>query len=279
MIFFLGKTHDEAGRIYLSLLISKLPQFCSFNSCLIFSLANLQNGGTCILDLTFWSYAATASDIFTDWECRPDLALRSDHNAITWTINTSEQDDLNTVREPDSKYHIDASRQSEWRQEYLDVIKDSLPPSITTPDEIIATTEAIMKAFDSATATTMPLRTAHSPDKARWWNDDCTIALRQLRSSRNQERPRARARFRATVRKAKHDWATNVILATPQKRIWGLTQWFSGKRVTQTPPICTPHGLAIEPEDQCRAFANAFFPQQIPNVETTQLDDPPARPT
>jgi hypothetical protein len=76
----------------------------------------------------------------------------------------------------------------------------------------------------------MPMHTPHSPDKAQWWNDECAIALRHLRSTRNQDRPRAQARFRATVRKAKRDWATNVILDTPQKRVWGLTQWFAGRR-------------------------------------------------
>jgi ribonuclease HI len=232
-----------------------------------------------ILDLTFWNYAATENNFFADWECRPDLALRSDHNAITWSIYFDGGDQANIARIPDSKYHVDVSRQTEWRQVYLDTIRDTPPLALTSPTEVVAATEAIMKACDSATAATMPTRTAHSPDKAKWWNDDCAIALRQLRLTRNQERPRARARFRATVRKAKREWATNVILDTPQKRIWGLTQWFAGKRSAQTPPIRTPQGLAIEPDDQCRAFADAFFPQQIPNVERDQPEDPPARPT
>jgi ribonuclease HI len=232
-----------------------------------------------ILDLTFWNHAATENDLFSDWDCRPDLALRSDHNAITWSIHVEGEDNHNLTREPDTRYHIDASRQSEWRQEYLDAIKDNPTITFTSPVEVIAATEAIMKACDQATAATMPMRTAHSPDKAQWWNDDCAIALRQLRSSHNLDRPRARARFRATVRKAKRDWATNVIIDTPQKRIWGLTKWFAGKRTTQTPPIRTPLGLATEPEDQCRAFADAFFPRQIPNVERIQQNDPPARPT
>jgi ribonuclease HI len=232
-----------------------------------------------ILDLTFWNHAATTTDMFTDWECRPDLALRSDHNAITWSISADGEDNLNVVREPDTKHHIDASRQSEWRQEYLDYIKVNSPLALSTPNEVITATETIINACSHATASTMPKRTAHSPDKAKWWNDECAIALRQLRSSHNQERPRARARFRATVRKAKRDWATNVILDTPQKRIWGLTHWFAGKRTSQTPPIRTPTGLAVEPEAQCRAFADAFFPQQGPNVEQIQPSDPPACPT
>jgi hypothetical protein len=232
-----------------------------------------------ILDLTFWNHAATAFNTFTDWECCPDLALRSDHNAITWSIHADGEINHSIAREPDTKHHIDVSRQSEWRQEYLDTIRDGPPLTFNSPDEVIAATEFIMKACDRATVSTMPARTAHSPDKAKWWNDNCAIALRHLRAAHNQERPRARARFRATVRRAKRDWATNVIVDTPQKRIWGLTQWFAGKRSLQTPPIRTTQGLAIEPEDQCKAFADAFFPQQIPNVERTQLDDPPAQPT
>jgi hypothetical protein len=231
-----------------------------------------------ILDLTFWNYAATANDSFTDWECRPDLALRSDHNAITWSIYANEEDNRNVIREHETQYHIDASRQSEWRQEYLDAIRDSASISFNNPNEIIAATETMLKACNSATEAMMPMRTAHSPDKAQWWNDECAISLRQLHSARNQDQPRARARFRATVCKAKQDWATNVILDTPQKRVWGLTQWFAGRRTAQTPPIRTPSGLAIEPEDQCRAFADAFFPQQIPNVGQSQPSDPPARP-
>jgi ribonuclease HI len=232
-----------------------------------------------ILDLTFWNHAATENDLFADWECRPDLALRSDHNAITWTIRADEEDNTLDNRAPDSKYHIDASRQTEWRQEYLDSIRNGPPPTFASPDEIIAATDIIMKACNGATSATMPARAAHSPSKAKWWNDECAIAMRNLRSALNQEHPRARAQFRATVRKAKRDWATNVITKTPQKRIWGLTRWLAGKRTTQTPPIRTSQGLATEPEDQCRAFADAFFPRQIPNVKCTQPNNPPARPS
>jgi hypothetical protein len=189
-----------------------------------------------ILDLTFWNYAATKSDLFANWDCRPDLALRSDHNAITWTIHADEVGNPSNKQEPDSKYHIDASRQSEWRQEYLDTARSGPAPTFATPNDVIAATDLIMKACNHATASTMPTRTAQSPHKAKWWNDDCAIALRILRSTHNQDRPRARARFRATVRKAKRDWATNIIVDTPQKRIWGLTRWITSKRTTQTPP-------------------------------------------
>jgi hypothetical protein len=133
-----------------------------------------------ILDLTFWNHAATASDTFTDWECRPDLVLRSDHNAITWSIYADGEINHSVAREPDTKHHIDASRQSEWRQEYLNAIRDSPPLTFNSPDKVIAATESIMKACDHATVNTMPARTAHSPDKAKWWNDECAIALRHL---------------------------------------------------------------------------------------------------
>jgi ribonuclease HI len=231
-----------------------------------------------ILDLTFWNYAATENNIFADWDCRPDLALRSNHNAITWTIRADEVDNPTNEQDPDSKYHVDASRQSEWRQEYLDATRSRLAPTFTTPNEVTAATDLIMKACDHATASTMPTHTAHSLHKAKWWNNNCAIALCTLRSAHNQDRLRARAHFRATARKAKRDWATNVITDTPQKRIWGLTRWITGKRTTQTPPIRTSQGLATEPESQCRAFADAFFPRQIPNVNCHQPDDPPACP-
>jgi hypothetical protein len=119
-----------------------------------------------ILDLTFWNHAATVNDSFTDWECRPDLALRSDHNAITWSIHSDGEDHRDVVRQHESQYHIDASRKSEWRQAYLDAIRESAPMSFNSPDEVTAATETILKACNRATEATMPTRTAHSPDKA-----------------------------------------------------------------------------------------------------------------
>jgi hypothetical protein len=218
------------------------------------------NQNDSIIDLTFWNLAATEDELFCDWECRPDLAYGSDHNAISWAIGN---DNLGTHIDShllDTRYHIDASRQSEWRQEYADAINSQATPSFDSPDAIIEATSRIMEACDKATSTTMPSCTPHSPDKAKWWDDNCAIALRQLRSSPNCERPRAHARFQVAVCKAKRDWATNIIVATPQKDIWRLTQWFAGKRSAQTPPIRTTNGLATAPEEQCKAFADAFFP-------------------
>jgi ribonuclease HI len=236
------------------------------------------NQSDSIIDLTFWNYAATEDELFHDWECRTDLAYGSDHNAITWTIGAKDQGSHVDNHLLDTKYYIDASRQFEWRQEYLDAIKNQAHLSCDTPEAIIEATNLILQACDQATSATMPPRTAHAPNKARWWNDDCATALRQLRDSSHCDRPRARAQFRAAVRKAKRNWATDIIVGTPQKDIWSLTRWFAGKRTTQTPPIRTSLGLATEPEEQCKAFADAFFPQQVPNVERNQPDDPPARP-
>jgi hypothetical protein len=144
-----------------------------------------------ILDLTFWNHAATTNNTFTDWECCPDLALHSNHNAITWSIHADRENNSNVVREPDTKYHVNTSRQLEWRQAYLDAIRDSVLMSLNSQIGVITATETIIKACDHATAITVPARTTHLPDKAKWWNDNCAIALCHLQSAHNQERPRA----------------------------------------------------------------------------------------
>jgi hypothetical protein len=64
------------------------------------------NQSDSIIDLTFWNYAATENEWFCDWDCRPDLAFGSDHNAITWTICINDPNQHENDRPPDTKYHI-----------------------------------------------------------------------------------------------------------------------------------------------------------------------------
>jgi hypothetical protein len=152
-----------------------------------------QNGS--VIDLTFWNYAATEEELFLNWDCRPDLAFGSDHNTITWTIRTINHSQPEDDHLQDTKYHIDASRQTEWRQEYLDYIKSQLVSPLISTEAIIATTNLILEACNQATSRTMPPCTANSPSKAKWWNNDCAVTLCLLQSSPNQERPRAHAQF------------------------------------------------------------------------------------
>ncbi|KAF8630476.1 hypothetical protein AX17_005408 [Amanita inopinata Kibby_2008] len=133
--------------------------------------------------------------------------------------------------------------------------------------------------MSNATAASMPRRSGKAPPKAKWWNNNCNKALRDLKHANPKEWARFKARFHAAIKTAKRNWAMDIIQKTKPNEIWSLCQWASGKRKQRTPPIRHNNSLATNPQAQGEAFAQAFFPQTIPAVNPSQPDDPPPIPT
>jgi hypothetical protein len=174
-------------------------------------------------------------------------------------------------------HRIDPALKNDWCDTYLEMINGRFrpPSSYLTSADVECGATSFLGACSEATKAIMPVRVRRAPIRARWWNDSCDNALHDLRRARGRERAVARSRFRAAVRKAKREWATDLILKTPQREVWGLCRWASGRKAKRIPPIRTDSGLAVEPEAQSRAFAQTFFPSSSPHVDISQPDDPP----
>ncbi|KAF8632119.1 hypothetical protein AX17_004922 [Amanita inopinata Kibby_2008] len=232
-----------------------------------------------IIDLTNANLPALADGLVSDWRCSEEFAFDSDHNALSWTSILHKQESEPPENTP-TGYRIDPENKADWKEAFLNTIMDNPPPeSYLSPEDVESGAKSILQAMSNATAASMPRRSGKAPPKAKWWNDNCDKALRDLKHANTEERSRLKARFRAAIKAAKRNWAMDIIQQTKPNEIWNLCKWASGKRKQRTPPIRHNNSLATNPQAQGEAFAQAFFPQTIPTVNPIQPDDPPPIPT
>ncbi|KAF8500047.1 hypothetical protein BU17DRAFT_102596 [Hysterangium stoloniferum] len=120
----------------------------------------------------------------------------------------------------------------------------------------------------------MPRSTGKAPPRSKWWNEAWDEAMRALMHTRGPQREMVRGRLQATIRKAKHDWAMDIVQRATHREVWSLCQWASGKCRQRTPPIRHGDSIAIDPHSQCHAFAETFFPRTAPSIDPVLRLDP-----
>ena len=235
------------------------------------------NQADSIIDLTWANYPATELDMVQGWNVLDDAAVASDHNPISWTIQPPGP--RLDPPDPPQTYRIDPARRDDWCGAFTTALCTYPPPAAyeSAPD-VEAGAKALLDAFTHATATVMPKCTGKAPDRSKWWNEDCDAAMRALMEARGPRRDILRGRLHAAIRKAKRDWAMDIIQRTSQTEVWSLCSWASGNRHQRTPPIRHGDVLATNPQSQGAAFADAFFPKNVPAVAPAQPEDPEPRP-
>lgn len=232
-----------------------------------------------IIDLTLANLATRNLDLIQQWSCNDTWSIDSDHNSISWILCPPPPDvDSQLLPIANSSSHrIDPTRQKEWTSAFLNLLAmNPYPTTYITTEDIDAAANNILNAMTNATKSTMPTRSTRTPNRAKWWNDECDHALANLRTASN--RPQARAQFRATIRSAKREWATDILIKTPQSDIWGLCNWAAGKPPKRIPPLRGPNGMISNPADQATLFANTFFPPAHSTTAHSLPTDPPPRP-
>ncbi|KAF8632101.1 hypothetical protein AX17_004926 [Amanita inopinata Kibby_2008] len=218
------------------------------------------NQADSIIDLTSANIPALAEGLIFNWSCSDDLSFDSDHNALSWSVALKKLED-NSPGNPMDGFRIDPENKEDWLTAFHVAISSNPPPSTyLSPDDVELE------------------QVKPPPPRAKWWNENCDKALRDLKLADREDRPRFKSCFRATVKTAKRNWAVNIIQETKSNEVWSLCQWATGKRRQKTPPIRHNDSLATDPQTQGEAFANAFFPQNIPMVDPNQPDDPPPIP-
>jgi hypothetical protein len=177
-----------------------------------------------MIDLTLFNYQAEDMGLFGGWDCREDLAMESDHNAILWTVSPPDDSttpDISTDPQPNLGFRIDPAHQKEWCEAFETAINARPPPAnYTSPDDVERGAEALLAAFATATEESMPHCTHQVVLKAPWWNDDCDLAVADLFDSHTEREEvctRARAHLLSVIRTAKCDSATDQLQkVTPQ---------------------------------------------------------------
>ncbi|KAJ1299690.1 hypothetical protein OPQ81_005380 [Rhizoctonia solani] len=86
---------------------------------------------------------------------------------------------------------------------------------------------------------------------------------------RSQRAP-ALAALRGAIRRARRAHADEVCKKISTEKLFGLTNWYKGKRRAPLPPIQSGDTLVTEPQQKAQAFANKFFPKS--SMPTISLD-------
>ena len=149
-----------------------------------------QRGSPSVIDLTFVNPIAMQTDLVREWAINPHLSYGSDHAALTWSLNTDNEE---VVNPRGTKYNLKEVDPTKWKEafathlprytDYLNKLHSSLP---ITPEDLDGAAEALTKAMEDATREIAPLRKP-SPMAKPWWSEDLTkaAATRTTRMEKN----------------------------------------------------------------------------------------------
>jgi hypothetical protein len=137
----------------------------------------------------------------------------------------------------------------------------------------------IYRAFNTACRATMK-RVGSAPGfNSRWWNDDCKAAAKAMREGfwTDAEQREANRHLKATVRKAKREWADEYITTA---NVWEVAAWRHGRRSSHIPALRNGNGdLVYDHEGMSSLLSARFFAEEGTPIPTIFPDDPPPRTT
>ncbi|KAJ1309093.1 hypothetical protein OPQ81_004771 [Rhizoctonia solani] len=196
-------------------------------------------------------------------------AAESGMTLIGKLLNTVEP---NVLLEPEPGYIIDLECQDEWIEEYAHCIKAAdLPNTCSTAEDLDRIANGILQAMSNAMKKVMP-RKKKGKWKVRspWWNDECNKLMWELKHSPRSQCAPALAALRGAIRRARRAHADEVCKKISTEKLFGLTNWYKGKRRAPLPPIQSGDTLVTEPQQKAQAFTNKFFPKS--SMPTISLD-------
>jgi hypothetical protein len=233
------------------------------------------NNRDSLIDLVFFNISANVDGSFADLAVEQDLFFESDHNALTWTLNTKSD----APPEPEDVslgYVIDIALRPEWTTALEDELSQTEVFLLESVTDIDCEVDSVMDAMSAATARIMKHRCPRSPRTTLWCTAECADTVQAVRTSNDADLSYHQRRLRTTVRQAKRTWADDILSNCEPGDIWNLVSWAKGRRRKKTPPIKSPNGsTASTPDEQCAAFALTFFLSAPPHVDAIQPDDPP----
>jgi hypothetical protein len=139
------------------------------------------------------------------------------------------------------RWKIDPQFKDDWIKRF-----QSLPTPIPSDEELL---RLIANQFlTNITLITDDLFSKRKPPSKRsfpWWNEDCRIAVNNLKGYRGEERKIRNEQLRITIKDAKKMWINNL-LTDPDTNIWDLARWQKSCRQNWIPPIQTQNGISSD---------------------------------
>ncbi|CEL54187.1 hypothetical protein RSOLAG1IB_11585 [Rhizoctonia solani AG-1 IB] len=185
-----------------------------------------------IIDLTLLNSAAVDGFPRFGWSCESEGAMGSDHNIISWAIAPHDQSILEKVEDLAPNFVIDPELQEEWTASFKRHMEAAtLAPDPKAADELDAVANGILDAMAAATKEVMPMKKPRKRGKrSPWWNEECSRALRELKTPSNtRSREARRATLRGAIRRAQRSHADRLCQNVTSGNVFRYTNWYKGK--------------------------------------------------
>ena len=255
-----------------------------------------------IINLTFANEKAHGQGIVQNHAVNPDLAVLSDHHALTFTLGDPRETVENLT---EAKYNWKNANEVEFvktlEQElhtnpglFETTIQLVLNKDRTqaTQDELDNAVKFINDSMERSAEKTIPIRQMCSRSKP-WWNDGLSVAFMDMRSARDMaksyyqyfnhpsEMMVTKAKYlhkRALhlVKSAKRDYYLKLTEEANTRNMWNFRKW-TGRKCTYTSPVLS-NGEGVEPAvthtDKCNLLRTTLFPPkpQLANEPTLDLE-------
>ncbi|KAB5587841.1 Reverse transcriptase from mobile element jockey protein [Ceratobasidium theobromae] len=218
-----------------------------------------------IIDFSIANGALFSLDILTDWDSSFAHSLDSDHAAIFFTIHAPRMSERSA-----SHYHyvIDPLMEEEWSTAFGQrVLELGLTGQVSTTLEVEALASGILGACTWATEAVMESRpTQKKAPRAPWWNEDCSAACSRLVKAKEEclnreEIHTCTSHLWYCIRKAKRSFFDEVCSTARPDNIWGINQWYRGRKSYGLPTLRKPDGtLATTNSEKSEVLHSTFFP-------------------
>jgi len=225
------------------------------------------------IDLIWINEAAIHDDTFQNMEIDFTASLGSDHAGLWLTHYTLQAIDHAPPHNWLPPYTIQDAAKEAWINKFR--ADAHLPAPTTDPAEIEAESIRLSSHIEDTSITIFEQRREYNPRSARWWNNDCQQAVREVRNAAtNEEKKAAQKNMRSTIRTAKKDWANNLLRNATTESLWKAARWRHGRRQRNIPALSTEDGLSSDKADMTSALRSRFFKDNPPLVERVFPDDP-----
>ena len=225
------------------------------------------------IDLIWVNEAAIHDDTFQDMEIDFAASLGSDHAGLWLTHHLLQATDHAPPPSWLPPYMIQDTVKDAWINRFRSNAR--IPDPMTDPTQIEAESTRLSTYIEDTSIATFEQRKEFSTRGARWWNDDCQQAVREVRNATTSEEKKAtQKKLRSTIRKAKKDWANNLLHNATTESLWKAARWRHGRRQRNIPALSTENGLSSDHTDMTTALRSRFFKDNPPPVEQAFPDDP-----
>ncbi|KAB5587827.1 Reverse transcriptase from mobile element jockey protein [Ceratobasidium theobromae] len=225
----------------------------------------VQGHAPSIIDFSIANGLLFSMDIVSDWDSSFAHSLDSDHAAIFFTIHA-----LRISEQPikHNHYVIDPLMEEDWTTAFEHKVLDlGLTSHVTCSQEVEELASGILSACTWATEAVMESRpTQRRAPRAPWWNEDCSAACGRVVQAKEAGLDREEVRTHTShlwfcIRKAKRAFFDEICSTARPDNIWGINQWYRGRRSYGLPTLRKPDGtLATTNASKAELLHDTFFP-------------------